>query len=94
MKITHKAYKPRTLLDQALKIYNDRDYYRPEKARTLYKKGCLLKTLGGNNNESENNLLEALRLYRKVMKDKADFRKGVDDLSEMDFDDLIVFWSK
>jgi hypothetical protein len=35
-----------SLLDQALKIYGDREFYDPEKARALYKKGILPPACG------------------------------------------------
>ncbi|PVH87326.1 hypothetical protein DL98DRAFT_271169 [Cadophora sp. DSE1049] len=82
------------LLDQALKIYGDRGYYDPEKARALYKKGRLLQLLQDTEEKSKKYLDEALQLNRKLKKGGADFRKGIEDLTDRDFDDLIVFWSK
>jgi ATP:corrinoid adenosyltransferase len=84
----------RSLLDQALKIYGDREYYDPEKARALYKKGKSLQHVVMEGNKSNKSLNEALGLHRKLKKEKADFRRGVDELTDADFDDLIVFWSK
>lgn len=78
----------RALLDQALKIYGDREYYGPEKARALHKKGKLLDTLG-KSDESNTYILKAQSLYRKL-EDKEDTHIATD----ADFDDLIVFWSK
>jgi hypothetical protein len=84
----------RSLLDQALKIYGDREYYDPEKARALYKKGTLPQHVVGKGIKSKKTLNEALDLYRKLKKEKADFRRGIEELTDADFDDLIVFWSK
>jgi hypothetical protein len=78
----------RTLLDQALKIYGDREYYGPEKARALHKKGKLLDIMG-KGNESSTYISKAQSLYRKL-KSKEDTHVATDG----DFDDLIVFWSK
>lgn len=88
------ADRSRSLLDQALKIYGDREYYGPERARALFKKGKLLQNFGKESSQSQSYLTEALDLYRKLKKERADFRRGIDELTEMDFDDLIVFWSK
>ena len=77
----------RTLLDQALKIYGDREYYGPEKARALYKKANLLTAIGDKDNGSTY-LDESRVLYRELAK------KNVDQPSDVDFDELIVFWSK
>ena len=84
----------RSLLDQALKIYRDREYYDPEKARALYKKGKLLQHVAREGNKNKKSLNEALDLYRRLKKEKGDFRRGIDELTDADFDDLIVFWSK
>ncbi|KAF8850761.1 hypothetical protein BDZ45DRAFT_808898 [Acephala macrosclerotiorum] len=83
-----------SLLDQALKIYGDCEYYDAEKARALYKKGRSLQYVSRESNKSNKSLNEALDLYRKLKKEKADFRRGIDELTDADFDDLIVFWSK
>lgn len=82
------AMNHRALLDQALKIYGDREYYGPEKARALHKKGKLLATLG-KRDESHTYILKAQSLYRNL-KSKEDTHVATD----ADFDDLIVFWSK
>lgn len=80
--------KYRTLLDQALKIYGDREYYGPEKARALHKKGKLLDIVG-KNDEGNTYISNAQSLYRRL-KSKEDTHVATD----ADFDDLIVFWSK
>lgn len=81
----------RSLLDQALKIYGDREYFGPEKARALYKKGKLLGDIG---NDGEAYLKRAMNLYQDLKKGCSDPRRGIDELSDADFDQLIVFWSK
>jgi hypothetical protein len=60
------------LLDQAHKIYGDREYYDLENAQALYKKGKLLQHVAGEGNESKRYLNEALDLYCKLKKEKAD----------------------
>jgi hypothetical protein len=84
----------RTLLDQALKIYGDRDYYSPEKARASYKKGKLLKALGEQGRHSEMFLDKAWVLREKLTKKNSGLKRSIDELTDADFDDLIVFWSK
>jgi hypothetical protein len=80
-----------SLLDQALKIYGDREFYDPEKARALYKKGILPQHVVGEGIKSKKSLNEALDLNRKMKKEKTDFRRVIEVLTDMDFDDLIVF---
>ncbi|EED16512.1 NB-ARC and TPR domain protein [Talaromyces stipitatus ATCC 10500] len=77
-----------SLLDQALKIYGEREYYGPEKARALCKKGKLLAVVD-KLEESRAYMSQAQVLYRKL-KSKEDTH----DATDADFDDLIVFWSK
>lgn len=84
----------RSLLDHALKIYSDREFYSPEKARALYKKGKLLSRMAMEGNDSEKCFNGALDLYQKLKKENADLRKEIDQLTDVDFDRLIVFWSK
>lgn len=81
----------RSLLDQALKIYSDRDYYNPEKARVLYKRGKLSKSKYKSGNSGSKDLAAALLLYRTL---KPGDTRPIEELKDEDFDDCIVFWSK
>ncbi len=45
-------------------------------------------------NRSKKCLNPALALYRKMKKEKAEFRRGIEEPPDADFDDLIIFWSK
>jgi hypothetical protein len=48
----------------------------------------------GEGIKSKKSLNEALDLNRKLKKEKADFRRGIEELTDVDFDYRIVFWSK
>lgn len=81
--------KYRALLDQALKIYGDREYYGPEKARALQKKKGKLLVIIGKIDQGNTYVSKAQKLYR-TLKSKGDTHVATD----ADVDDLIVFWSK
>ena len=84
----------RPLLDLALKIFGNREYFGPEKARALYKKGKLLERMAHEDNDSKKYLKWALDLYRKLKKENSDPPKEINELTDAEFDRLIVFWSK
>jgi len=78
------------LFDQALKIYQDRDIYSPEKARALFKRSKVFKSLG-QDTKAQKDADEALRLYKLS---KPDDRRPLQELKDEDFDRRIVFWSR
>jgi len=80
-----------SLLDQALKVYADREYYNLEKARALYKRGRLSRVLGKPGNSGTKDLAAALKLFRTL---KARDIRPIEELKDEDFDDCIIFWSK
>jgi hypothetical protein len=80
----------RTLLNQALKIYGNRAIYKPEKARAKFKKNVLLMSLQ-RLDEANAEREESGKLYREIR--PGDLRQS-EDLTEDDYDDIIVFWSK
>jgi hypothetical protein len=82
------------LLDQALKIFGDREYYNPEKARALYKKAKILKLSKKQSSDNETYMNDALDLYRKLSKGPERPARGIHELTDEDFDRLIVFWSR
>lgn len=80
----------RSLLDQALKIYSGRKHFRPENARALYKKGKLLERIG---TDAQEHLKWALNMYQGLA-GNPNLLQGLDEVTDADFDRLIVFWSK
>jgi hypothetical protein len=80
----------RTLFNQALKIYGDREFYAPERARAKFKKAKLLVVLG-HENDADICFAEALALYRQIRPGE---NRGIVDLDDVDFDDMITFWSR
>ncbi len=80
----------RTLFNQALKIYGDREFYAPERARAKFKKGKLLAVLG-HEKEADVCFAEALELYGQVRPGEP---PGILSLDDADFDDMITFWSR
>jgi hypothetical protein len=83
-------YVRRTLLDQALKIYGDREFYAPEQARAKFKKAKLLMNMG-EGSAADVCFAEALALYRGL---KHGDDRAIVDLDDDDFDDMITFWSR
>jgi hypothetical protein len=82
---------PRILLDQALKIYGGRPYYKPEIARCNFKNGMSLVAMG-KMLEAQQALDEALGLYYEIVgKERG---KSREQLVDADFDELVVFWTK
>ena len=79
-----------TLLDQALKNWADKKHYRPERARTSYKKSLVLRGTG-KAEEAQHCLEHALSLRRDIFPKEW---QPEDSLTEVDFDNLVVFWSK
>jgi len=80
----------RKLLDQALRVFSSRIYYRHEKARTEYLMGKLM-TLKGNERKSKQHFAEALATYRSL---KPEDSRTDEELSAKDFDELACFWSR
>jgi hypothetical protein len=80
----------RTLLDQALRAYGDREAYRPEKARAMFKRAKVLRLLG-RKDEAEEELEASGKLYQEIR--PKDTRR-VEDLKDEDFDKTVVFWSR
>jgi hypothetical protein len=86
--LTHHIF--RTLFNQALKIYGDREFYTPERARATFKKAKLLTVLGLEN-DADICFAGALALYRQIRPEE---NRGIVVLDDVDFDDMITFWSR
>jgi hypothetical protein len=71
-------------------VYGDRDMYFPEKARALYKRSKALDVLG-RSTDADRDRRESLRLYRLS---KPEDLRPLDELDDLDFDKIIVFWSR
>lgn len=80
----------RALIDQALKVFSGRPRYKQEYARALYKAGQLSQAVG-NSARATLEFEEAYRLRQGLVRDD---QRGIEELQESDFDDLVVFWSR
>lgn len=80
----------RELVGQAVKVYQDRNTYYPEKCRALYMRTKINHKLN-RPVDAKIDEEEALRLYR--MYQPAD-KRDLADLKDEDFDAIIVFWSR
>jgi hypothetical protein len=79
----------RKLLDQALKVFSGNSCYKPELARTMFKKSQLLEMVG-RSDESIIACTEAISLRNSLVINE---RKG-SDVGEEDFNSLVAFWSR
>jgi hypothetical protein len=84
------SHNYRLLLDQACRIYGDRAHFRPEQARATYKLSGVLQLLG-QPEDADREARNAFRLFRLVH--PADERLP-DQLTILDYDKPIMFWSK
>lgn len=80
----------RKLLEQALQVFSSRIYYRHEKARTSYLTGRLLAMLG-DEQKSENYFKDAFKAYQVIRPEDS---RPMEELSDIDFDNLVCFWSR
>lgn len=71
-------------------MYGDRSVYAPEKARAFFQRGRSLRILG-RADEAQKDEDECLVLYRDI---KEGDKRALEELSDTDFDNLIVFWSR
>ncbi len=83
-------FYPRNLINQALKVFGGRLQYRQELARTTYK-ASQVSLASGNNDKAEAELREAFHLRQALLPDD---HRGMDELTEEDYDNLVVFWSR
>lgn len=90
-------YDVRALLDHALKAYNDRNTgdpdtsYIPEKARAVFKRSRALRLMK-KYDEADTELKMAASLRAQIVGE--DGRRSPRTLTDVDFDDLIAFWSR
>ncbi|KAK0622079.1 hypothetical protein B0T17DRAFT_509362 [Bombardia bombarda] len=78
------------LLDQSLKVYGDIRWYKPQTARSAFMKGNLLKRLG-NTIEGEALLAQAMQLRSEIVPDD---KRTADQLSDVDFDKEVYYYSR
>ena len=76
-------------LDQAIEIFQSRSSWRPDRARALHKKAEVLTFLQMDE-DAEKCHYEASRLYDEI---KPANKGKSRDISDSDWDDLVVFWS-
>ncbi|KAK9776213.1 putative NB-ARC domain-containing protein [Seiridium cardinale] len=76
--------------NRALDVYGDRSVYAPEKARAFFQRGRLLRILG-QAAEAQKDEDNCLALFREI---RPDDKRPLHELSDADFDKLIVFWSR
>ncbi|KAE9984204.1 Glutamine synthetase [Venturia inaequalis] len=77
-------------LTRALEAYEGRSIYTPEKARAFCNRAKSLRRLG-RHAEAEEDENESLELYRGLVPDDT---RPFSELSDGDFEKLIVFWSR
>ncbi|KAI9689075.1 MAG: hypothetical protein M1822_000812 [Bathelium mastoideum] len=77
-------------IDEALRIFQDRVVYQPEKARALFRKSEILRGQG-HLQEAHESQKESLRLYHDILSAAPKTSEG---LSHADYDDLVAFWSR
>ncbi|QDS73010.1 hypothetical protein FKW77_009080 [Venturia effusa] len=77
-------------LTRALEVYEGRDIYMPEKARALYKRAKSFRGLD-RCAEAQKDEDDSLELYRGLVPGDS---RPLSELSDGDFDKLIVFWSR
>lgn len=83
-------YLTRVLINQALKVFRGRPQYRQELARSMFKASQV--SLGmGNIEKAEVELRDAFHLRQSLIPDD---HRGMDELTEEDYDNLVVFWSR
>ena len=80
----------RVLINQALKVFSGRQQYRQELARSTYK-ASQVSFGSGNSSKAEAELRDAFRLRQSLVPDDD---HGMDELTEEDYDNLVVFWSR
>ncbi|CAN9210774.1 unnamed protein product [Alternaria alternata] len=90
-KIRSKHFKEaHTFIKQAMDIFASRSYYKNELARTTYKKGQMLL--------AEGDIPAAEKEFEKAFKLRKSLRpkdvKEKEDLSELDYNSLVIFWSR
>lgn len=76
-----------SLLDQALQVMMYRPLFEREKARFIFKKGCVLKDCG-ELSASKHHFDWASEIYTNLCGSLGH------DLTEDDFDKLVMFWSR
>lgn len=89
MMLTHLCCDSyRDLLRQALAVFDARPiWYRNERARTMFKLGCVLQD-SGNTEEGQLLVKQAEELRREIL------RATVPPGDEKEFDTLVMFWSR
>lgn len=81
---------PRTYILHAEKIFASRSHYQQELARTEYRKARILLQQGKTKDAD----VIASRAHQRRRKIIRKDERVLEDLSEADFDDLIIFWSR
>jgi hypothetical protein len=74
------------MLEQALDAYGDNSYFRNETARTLYKLGHAQLDIG-KTAEGARNIETAVAMFKEVRP-----MLNASNLSEKDFDKLVISW--
>lgn len=71
-------------------MFSGRQQYKQELARSTYKASQVSLAMGSKE-KAEEELCEAYTLRRSVVQDDV---RGMDELKESDYDELVVFWSR
>jgi hypothetical protein len=71
-------------------VYGDKGLYSPEKTRALFKRSEALRKLG-RLEEAKKDAEDCYRIYRQLVPHD---ERPLEQLSDSDFDKIIVFWSR
>lgn len=86
----HEDLAAQNYLDRALSIWGDRQWFKNESARSSFLRGTHLISLGGMQNvEMGKRWVERAKLLRSTIVVDEEPR----ELDNVDFDDLVCFWS-
>lgn len=78
------------MINHAIKIFSTKKHCKNEYARAIYKLGQMHEAMG-EETEALRRFQEAFDLRRKLV--PRDGRK-LEDLTEEDYDKLVIFWSR
>jgi len=81
---------PSKTLDSALQVVLYWPLFEREKARIMFKKGNIMKLSGWHSNQYQQYFDEAAKVFYKY---RGEY-KDRDQLTESDFDGLVMFWSR
>lgn len=86
----NKLKEAEKMIEEALEVFRSGKYYKPEEARSSWKKAQILRLMGDETKADE--LAKKAVQLREVLVPKCS--KTLAELSDQDFDSLTIFWSR